>query len=729
MDNKYKKTLLLVEDEIIIAMAKKQELGKYGYNTIHAMTGEAAVTLVRERQDINMVLMDIDLGRGIDGTEAAELILKDKEIPIVFLSSHTESEIVERTNKITSYGYVVKSSGISVLNSSIKAAFELFDTNLKVDKNIRLLEDNCKRIIERENDFSTIINSIGDAVLTADIKGYIVRINPAAEKLTGWKINKCREKSVSEVFKIINIRTKKTIINPIEKVLESGQIEELAENTTLISREGVKFQITGIAIPIRNDAGSINRVVIVFREISEEYQLQKEFNKFDTPYKFAVEGSALGLWDWNIETGEVLFSKKTRVMLGFDESKISGSSKECRNLVHPDDRKYFYDNINRHLNAATSMYQDEFRVLSKGGNYKWILARGMVVARTEDWGPDRMLGTIVDVTKRRQAEETLRIERDNFINIFNSMKDGVFIIDQEYNIKYFNPAIKKDFGDLYSTKCYEYFYQCTEKCSWCEMSKVIAGEKINKEINFQISQKTYDMMCTPITNSDSTISMLAILRDITIRKKAEEEIKNQLLEKDVVLKEVHHRIKNNFASIVGLLSMQASSLTDYSAVSALNDAIGRVKSYQILYEKLLLSDDFNVTSIKQYLDNLIDEIVSLSLFPESIEISVEKNIDDFQLDPKRLVSFGIVVNELLTNVMKYAFAGRTSGLIQVTLKKNEGHITLTIQDDGNGLPDGFDLENQTGFGLLLVGMLTKQFEGDFTIENHNGTRSIMKFSI
>jgi PAS domain S-box-containing protein len=416
-------------------------------------------------------------------------------------------------------------------------------------------------------------------------------------------------------------------------------------------------------------------------------------------------------------------------MLGFDENKILGNLKECRNIVHPNDRKSFYNNVDRHLNAASSMYQDEFRVLSKSGKYKWILARGMIVSRSENWEPGRMLGTVMDITKRKQAEENLRIERDNFINIFNSMKDGVLIIDKEYNIKYLNPAVKKDFGDFFGQKCYEYLHQRTEGCPWCEMSKIVAGEKINKEITSEISHKTYDKMSTPITNSDSTISKLAILRDITIRKKAEEEINNQLLEKDVVLKEVHHRMKNNFASIVSLLSMQASSLSNYGAVSALNDAIGRVKSFQILYEKLLLSENYIVTSIKEYLENLIDEIVSLCLFPENLEISIEKNIDDFQLEPKRLVSFGIIVNELLTNVMKYAFIGRTSGLIQVKLKENKGNVTLAIQDDGNGLPAGFNLENQTGFGLLIVKMLTKQFAGDFIIENHNGTRCIMKFSI
>src|SRR6056297_4118359 len=117
MNNGNKKTVLLVEDEVIIAMMEKMEMEKYGYIVHHVTTGENAVqTILKEDFKIDLILMDIDLGPGIDGTQAAAEILKHKDIPIVFLSSHTEPEVVEKTEKITSYGYVVKNSGETVLH-------------------------------------------------------------------------------------------------------------------------------------------------------------------------------------------------------------------------------------------------------------------------------------------------------------------------------------------------------------------------------------------------------------------------------------------------------------------------------------------------------------------------------------------------------------------------------------------------------------------------------------
>ncbi|HNY11971.1 MAG TPA: GAF domain-containing protein [Candidatus Wallbacteria bacterium] len=128
MSMKYSKTILLVEDESLIAKIEKKMLEAHGYNTIVANTGEAAIDIFRKNNAIDLILMDIGLGSGIDGTETAGIILKDHEVPLLFLSSHTEAETVTKTENITSYGYVVKNSGITVLDAAIKMAFKLFES-------------------------------------------------------------------------------------------------------------------------------------------------------------------------------------------------------------------------------------------------------------------------------------------------------------------------------------------------------------------------------------------------------------------------------------------------------------------------------------------------------------------------------------------------------------------------------------------------------------------------
>ncbi len=124
-----KKRILLVEDEAIIAMTQKMSLEKWGYEVLTVYSGEKAIEHLREDPAIELILMDIDLGQGMDGTEAAAAILQERDIPVVFCSSHTEPEIVEKTENITSYGYVVKSSGPTVIDASLKMAFKLFEAN------------------------------------------------------------------------------------------------------------------------------------------------------------------------------------------------------------------------------------------------------------------------------------------------------------------------------------------------------------------------------------------------------------------------------------------------------------------------------------------------------------------------------------------------------------------------------------------------------------------------
>ncbi len=149
------KTILLVEDEALIAMVQKQELERIGYSVLTAYSGEKSIEIFRKNTEIDLILMDIDLGKGMDGTDTAEIILDNNDIPVVFLSNHTESAVVEKTEKITSYGYVVKNSGNTILNASIKMAFKLFEANKAIKKQKSLLQSMA---VNFPNSFLFLIN-------------------------------------------------------------------------------------------------------------------------------------------------------------------------------------------------------------------------------------------------------------------------------------------------------------------------------------------------------------------------------------------------------------------------------------------------------------------------------------------------------------------------------------------------------------------------------------------
>ncbi len=259
----------------------------------------------------------------------------------------------------------------------------------------------------------------------------------------------------------------------------------------------------------------------------------------------------------------------------------------------------------------------------------------------------------------------------------------------------------------------------------------VVNTLVTKNLEVQDATGTwFSLRILPYRTVDNVIEGVVMnFVDISDRKYAEDEIKRQLSEKEMLLKEVHHRIRNSFASIASLLSTQADEKGSPEAREALNEAGSRINCLSVLYDKLLISDQYVASSVKSYIESLLDSI--LALFPNGDSVTVRTQIADFALAPARLFPLGLIINELVTNIMKYAFVGgnANSGVITVTLNRVGNHAVLTIEDNGIGLPEGFDLTASQGFGFTLVRMLSEQLGGSYTVESEEGTRSVLEFNV
>lgn len=275
MDTQPAKKILLVEDEAIIALATKMKLQKYGYLVDTVYRGEEAVHKAVTDPSINLILMDIDLGRGIDGTEAARQILAKRPLPIVFWTSHGTSEFVEKVKSIARYGYILKNSGDFVLQSTVEMAFELFQAHEKTRRSEQL--------------YATTLQSIGDAVISTDIAGRVVNMNSVAEKLTGWALADAHQMPLEKIFKIINEETRQAVENPVSKVLREGTVVGLANHTLLISRDGREIPIADSGAPILDIQRQVIGVVLVFRDQTEEREHDRQIAESEKKYKDLFE--------------------------------------------------------------------------------------------------------------------------------------------------------------------------------------------------------------------------------------------------------------------------------------------------------------------------------------------------------------------------------------------------------------------------------------------------------
>ncbi len=220
--------------------------------------------------------------------------------------------------------------------------------------------------------------------------------------------------------------------------------------------------------------------------------------------------------------------------------------------------------------------------------------------------------------------------------------------------------------------------------------------------------------------------ILCIGTDITERRLAEIEVKKLLREKEILLHEVHHRIKNNMNTIAGLLYLHAASIEDEAASSALKDAHNRVLSMMLIYDKLFRSNDFNSISTAGYLPDLINGIIST--FPDSGNVRIETEIDDCLMGSNALVPVGIIINELITNAYKYAFPGITDGLLRIAFRnKGDNLFEIIVSDNGKGLPESIVIGESTGFGLNLVFLLAQQMRGSVEVIRGEGVEFRVKF--
>jgi len=366
--------------------------------------------------------------------------------------------------------------------------------------------------------------------------------------------------------------------------------------------------------------------------------------------------------------------------------------------------------------------------------FSWVSTTKMPLR--DDQG--RIIGTFGisrDITAQKLAEEALRENEQWQRDILSSMADWVWETDEKGIYTYSSEKCEAILGvspeEIIGKTPFDFMPPEEAEKVAAIFSEISAGGKpIHDLENWNIGRdgKRICLLTNgvPILDENGNLKgYRGVDKDITGRKQAEEEIQRQLAEKSMLLKEIHHRIKNNIAAVASLLSLQMRSISHPEAVAALKEAAGRVRSMGILYEKLIVDEDYRDICVKKYVESLVASVVSV--FPEQSNVDLDLHVDDFCLDSKRLFLLGIIINELLTNVMKYAFAGGKKGAIRISVTRVDRQATLTFQDNGRGLPDGFDLKKSKGFGLMLVQMLSKQLDGRFSLESDKGTRSTLTF--
>ena len=345
-------------------------------------------------------------------------------------------------------------------------------------------------------------------------------------------------------------------------------------------------------------------------------------------------------------------------------------------------------------------------------------------------GEKVVLSVTRDITESKKAEKTLQESEKKYRDLAELLPQTVFETDLNGNITFVNRIGHQIFG-----------YTPEELNKGINMIQILVPEdhtramKNNQRIlngerlpfgeftalkkdgsTFQIFLNT-----NPIIQEDKIIGLRGILVDITELKDAENKIKASLKDKEVLLKEVHHRVKNNMQIISSLLNLQIDYLNNEDAIDVLKESQNRVKSMAMIHEKLYLSEDLTQINFADYIQNLVSNLFYSYNIKES-QIKPIIKIEDVNLNIETAIPCGLIINELISNCLKYAFPNQMKGEIIITLKSIEDKFELVISDNGIGLPEKININKIKTLGLLLVNSLTEQIDGKISIYKKDGTQ-------
>ncbi len=594
-------------------------------------------------------------------------------------------------------------------------------------------------------DLRITLQSIGDAVIATDRDGNIVRMNQVAEKLTAWKADEARGENLTRVFNIVNAKTRKPELNPVYRVLEQGETVGLANHTMLIARDGSEYQIADSAAPIRDSQGNTTGVVLVFRDVTKDYEIQEALKESKERLELALRGGDMGTWDWDVRTDEVKYDRRWAEMVGYTLEEIEPHIETWESLVHPEDLKGVYKKLKAHLDGKTDFYRAEFRMKHKSGEWVWILDRGRVFRRDMDGNPLRVCGIHLDITRRKQAEQELRKREKRFRSIFDTSIDAIIIFDTEGFIVETNPAAARLYGyekgemsglsgrDIVNPDYHHIFDDFREqlKQSGRFHAESVDVRKDGSAFNVEVRGSSFIYMNKP--------HLLAIVRDITERKRAEEEMhRRQKLESlGTVAGGIAHDFNNLLMGIFGNIEMAQMGLQEnHKSVIHLNEAHQTLESARRLTSQLLTFARGGSPVLETVdLRHLLEGTVTFNLRGSNVSPRFDLPDDLWMVKADR-GQIGQVIANLTINAKQSMPAG---GNLYVTAR-NVGEISeeiasqlsgefvkITVRDEGTGIPpdlldkifDPYFSTKQTGsgLGLAVVHSIINRHDGYISVES------------
>lgn len=410
--------------------------------------------------------------------------------------------------------------------------------------------------------------------------------------------------------------------------------------------------------------------------------------------------------------------------------------RNIHDFIHLEDRRNVKEAFDKMVKKKEGNARNEYRLITRKGAVRWLEWTCLFIKDSQT-GTPYIYGTMHDLTKRKKVETTMMQNNQRLEALIESSPMAIAVNDTDGKLTLWNHAAEQTYGwnrkEVLGKPSPE-VPENRQREHYDLLDKVLSGEylkSVELERKRKDGSKIYiSLSAAPLYDSDGKVEqVITFAHDISEAKVSRETIRKSLKEKNVLLSEIHHRVKNNMAVISSLLSLKAQEQTDPKISELLMESENRIKSMAMIHEKLYQTDTFAEIEFGSYLNELAMHIAG-HYDGLDAEVTIDIRAEEVYLEITQAVPCGLLANEMLTNGYKHAFPGYTRGTIEITFSLKGDICELYYKDDGVGLPDEvISGHGDVSLGLNLIQGLSKQMKGELEMGNDNGAYYRLTFPL
>lgn len=576
-------------------------------------------------------------------------------------------------------------------------------------------------LVNAKEEWENTFNAVPDLITIIDTDYHVIRVNKAMANRLGVKP---KDAIGLPCYKAVHGRDAPPSFCPMRKLIEDGHV-----HTSEVHEDRIGGDFIVSVSPLYNRDGDLIGSVHVARDINDRKRIEKALKESEQKYRNIFENVQDIFFQTDIQGNIVEISPSVEKYFGIKPEELIGRSVDKLFKDYEDREKLF-----KVLHEKGEVTDYEISLKDPSNKLIYISANVHLLYDSNN-RPVRIEGALRDISERKNAENAIQSQYNFLEYLINTIPYPLFYKDVKLVYMGCNKSFEDYIGLTKDEIVGKTVYDVAPKDlanKYNEMDKELIDKGPSQVYEAEVKYadgSRHNVIFNKSTFNDSNgnvAGLIGVMVDITQRKQAEEQLKESLEEKEMLLKEIHHRVKNNLMVISSLLNLQSQYIKDKQVLDIFKESQNRAKSMALIHERLYRSTDLKRIDFGEYINSLARDLFHTYISdPRSVDLQLK--VENVMVDINTTVPLGLIVNELVTNSMKHAFPEGVKGEIIIEFYKKEEQYVLIISDTGIGFPEDLDFRNTDSLGLQLVNNLVSQIDGKITLNRDHGAEFMIKF--